>query len=234
MKLLEISGVKCYCFSSDFDVFKIFDYLISNSLGTYSVAINAEKIIRCHEDPDFLKIVNESFFQVPDGFAAILFLKKKFGLKSLKIDLPRMALQYSNLKRLRLAIVGTNEENNKLAYNFIEKSFSEINLVGRLNGYNDFQAIVDFLGINQPQIILLGLGSPKQEIISSKLLGIFPNLIIINCGGALDILSGSVKRAPVFFQKFNLEWLYRLLSQPKRFKRQVKLFKIIPIYLFNV
>lgn len=233
MKLLEVTGIKCYYFSSNSDVFSAFDYFFSNSIGTYSVAINAEKIIRCHEDPFFKEIVNQSLFQVPDGFAALLFIKKVIGLKSIKVDLPRLALEYSNLNELRMAIIGSNEENNNLAFSYIKKNYFNICLVGRLNGYNDFEAIVKFLINCKPEIILLGLGSPKQEIISSKLLSLFPNLLIINCGGAIDVLSGSVKRAPSIIQELNLEWLYRLLSQPKRFKRQIKLFKILPIYLFK-
>lgn len=231
MRQLEIAGVKCHSFSSNSDVIAMLDFFLSNSIGTYSVAINAEKIIRCNEDPDFKRIVNDSLFQVPDGVAALFFLSKKNGIRSIKVDLPNLVLEYSNVNKLKLAVLGSNEENNSLAFSLIKTKFSQINLLGRLNGYSSFDTIVDFLNSCQPQIILMGLGSPKQEIFSSKLSAMFPNLLIINCGGAIDVLSGSVKRAPLVIQKFNIEWLYRLVSQPKRFKRQIKLFKILPIYL---
>lgn len=233
MKRLKVAGINCYCFLSKLDVFKLLDYFILNSIGTFSVAINAEKIIRCHEDHDFKEIVNQSLFQVPDGVGALLFIKKIKGYKSIKVDLPRIALEYSNLNKISLAIIGANEKNNERAFNAVKNDFPFIKLVGRLNGYSNFENILEFLCISKPQILLFGLGSPKQEIMASKLIKIFPTLLIINCGGAIDVLSGSVKRAPNFIQKFNLEWLYRLVTQPQRFKRQIKLFKILPIYLLK-
>jgi N-acetylglucosaminyldiphosphoundecaprenol N-acetyl-beta-D-mannosaminyltransferase len=77
---------------------------------------------------------------------------------------------------------------------------------------------------------MVALGSPKQEKFAAKINKILPNILFIGCGGALDILAGKITRAPKLFQDNHIEWLYRLILEPKRIKRQ----KILPVYLFKL
>jgi N-acetylglucosaminyldiphosphoundecaprenol N-acetyl-beta-D-mannosaminyltransferase len=230
MEQLEIAGVKCLKIKSDDQIMDQIEYFLKHKIGTYSVAINAEKIIRCKDDPSFKEIVNNSLFQVPDGVAALILIRKKYKVRVKKIDLPSLSLKYCNAKKIKLAIIGANEVNNATAFEKIGILYKDIELCGRLNGYNSLEQIIDFIEDKKPQIILLGLGSPKQELFSKELIQRFPKLIIINCGGAIDVISGFTKRAPKIIQKLNIEWLYRLVSNPSRIKRQIKLFRIIPLF----
>ena len=74
------------------------------------------------------------------------------------------------------------------------------------------------------------MGSPKQEKLAARLHELIPSALLIGCGGALNILTGEVKRAPIFYQKNHLEWFYRLLKEPSRFKRQL----ILQLFLLKL
>ena len=206
------------------------DDKMSKEIGFYSIAINAEKLIRAEEDIFFSNIVETSIFPVPDGVAGILLLKKK-GIHARKMNLPRFIVEYCEKKKLKIGLVGATSESNLIACNNLKKKYPRLNLVLNLNGYSKEEKIVAELNKSNPDVILLGMGSPKQEILSKKLNKLFPKLIIINCGGAIDIFSGKVKRAPSFIQNLQIEWLYRMIVQPKRIKRYIHLIKFIKIYM---
>lgn len=230
MKKEIISGkIGCIPFSKEEELVKFLNDKISSGTGFYSIAINAEKLIRANEDKNFSKIVEDSIFPIPDGIAATLLLKKK-GFQSKKIDLPEFIVRYCADNSLKLALVGATSKSNTLACENLVKKNKDLDIVLGLDGYKNEKNIISEITECRPDIVLLGLGSPKQEFLAKKLHQTFPNLVIINCGGAIDVFSGLVKRAPVLIQNLNIEWLYRLIIQPTRIRRYLKLFKFLPIY----
>ena len=80
-------------------------------------------------------------------------------------------------------------------------------------------------------MILVALGSPKQELFINSLKHKLPNATMIGLGGSFDVWAGVVDRAPVIFQKLGLEWLYRTVKEPKRFKR---IFPTLPLFVLKV
>ena len=83
----------------------------------------------------------------------------------------------------------------------------------------------------QPKVLLAALGSPKQEEFIYKLKSRLPNTLMIGVGGSFDVWSGEVERAPEIYQKMGLEWLYRTIKEPKRFKR---IFPTLPLFVLKV
>ena len=79
--------------------------------------------------------------------------------------------------------------------------------------------------------MLAALGSPKQELFISKAQSLMPKAVLIGIGGSFDVWSGVVKRAPKVYQKLGLEWLYRTVKEPKRFKR---IFPALPLFIIKV
>lgn len=226
MKFYNISNVRCACTQ---DINEIKDFLrqsAQNRVGFYSIAINAEKLIRAAEDEDFQKIVNDSLLPVVDGIGANLFLLRNYRKTSLRVNLPLEAVKVADEMGLRLGVIGGSEESNSLAVNNLLARYKNLKIPFRLNGYS--KNIIGNKIIGDMDMILLGLGSPLQEYVAKELNRTYPSLIIINCGGAIDVFSGLVKRAPYVVQLIGIEWLYRLLSQPHRFKRQIKILKLIP------
>jgi N-acetylglucosaminyldiphosphoundecaprenol N-acetyl-beta-D-mannosaminyltransferase len=88
--------------------------------------------------------------------------------------------------------------------------------------------IIKQIELFAPDILLVGLGAPKQELWNAAYQGRAG--IRIGVGGTIDVLSGQVKRAPKFFRDHNLEWLYRLACEPRRIHRQI----VLPLYMFQV
>lgn len=228
-KIFIYKNISCIPFNNYSEIEEYISSHISINKGFYSVAINAEKLIRSDEDDKFSKIVEDSIFPIPDGIAAVLLLKKK-GFKTKKINLPEFIVQYCSDNNLKLALVGATPRNNQLACKNLIKTNKDLNIVLGLDGYKDQENIISEINKCKPEVVLLGLGSPKQEFLAEKLHKTFPDLVIINCGGAIDVFSGLIKRAPVFIQNLNIEWLYRMIIQPTRIRRYLKLIKFLPIY----
>lgn len=117
----------------------------------------------------------------------------------------------------------------------VEKVKSEnpkINIVGAVNGYDRnkdevFEEILE----KKPDLIFVALGVPAQEKLIAKYYDRFDKGIFIGVGGSFDVLSGTKARAPKFFIKMNLEWLYRIMKEPKRigrfYKSNVKFFSVV-------
>jgi len=197
--------------------------LVNEGVYGYSVAINAEKIMRYKSDTELRESIDQSSLPYPDGSGAVLALKWLYKKKGVKVDMPKAVLALADINKWRLFILGAQEEVNQIAFDVIKKRYPSIQLVGRLNGFETEEKILQSIRIASPQLVLVGLGSPKQELLCCRLKNMLVPTFLIGCGGALDVLAGRAKRAPAFMINNNLEWFYRLCKQPSRWRRQLKL-----------
>ena len=130
-------------------------------------------------------------------------------------------------KGYKVFIYGARKDVNKAAVSELKKRHPSIQIVGSHDGYladDEVDGLVDRINESKAQILFLALGSPKQEMWISKYRDQLKTVRVCQgIGGTLDVLAGTVKRAPDFFCKMGIEWLYRLLSEPKRLKRQINL-----------
>ncbi|RAJ10522.1 N-acetylglucosaminyldiphosphoundecaprenol N-acetyl-beta-D-mannosaminyltransferase [Chitinophaga skermanii] len=228
---VEIMGCPCYCFESEEAAFLQVQDIIMAKNGGYSVAINAEKVMLYERNEKFRDIIANSVLPSPDGAGAVLGMKLLHKKKSIKLDLPRLILKIADANKLRLFVLGAQEEVNATASENIRKLFPNINIVARRNGFfKEDKEIADLVAQFQPDIVIMALGSPKQENLAAYLKAFAPSAFFVGCGGALDILAGKVERAPAFYINNNLEWFYRLASQPSRIKRQ----KVLPVFFFKL
>jgi len=226
----RLLGCPCIPIDSIDAAHKLLTEVVNTEGYGYSVAINAEKIILYKRDTELCETFEQSSFPFPDGAGAVLALKWLHGKRSVKLDLPKAALDLANANRWRLFVLGSQEEVNRIACDVIKQRYPNIQLVGRLNGFESEETIFHSIKTASPQIVLVGLGSPKQELLSYRMRNMLVHTFMIGCGGALDVLAGRAKRAPNFMINNNLEWLYRLYKQPSRWKRQLKLVNFL-VYL---
>ena len=106
----------------------------------------------------------------------------------------------------------------------IRERWPAVTVTGTHDGYFDDPApILAELSATAPRLIFVGLGSPKQELFMARAKKALPPGVMIGVGGSLDVLAGDVPRAPAFWRRHNIEWLYRLLRQPGRIGRQLRL-----------
>ncbi len=217
----RIFGCPCIPIDSIGSAHKLVTQLVNSGVYGYSVAINAEKIMLYRRGTEVCEAIEQSSFPFPDGAGAVMALKWLYGEISVKLDLPKAALNLANTNRWRLFVLGSREEVNRIACGVIKQVYPNIELVGRLNGFESEERMLHSIKATSPQIVLVGLGSPKQELFSYRMKNTLTDTFMICCGGALDVLAGRAKRAPNFMVNNNVEWLYRLYKQPWRWKRQL-------------
>lgn len=189
---------------------------------------NPEMIMRCQTDEEFKSILEKADLVIPDGIGVVLASK----LNQIKIkervagcDLIYSLFEKVKFKGNRVYILGAGKGVAEKAKGNMENKFPGLKIVGFHDGYFDEDEelkIINEIKALKPDILLVGLGFPKQEkwIYKNKSL---PVHLSIACGGSIDVMAGTVKRAPVVFQKLGLEWFYRLLKQPSRFFRMLVL-----------
>ena len=104
---------------------------------------------------------------------------------------------------------------------------------GQRDGYfkpDQREALLERIRASGAAIVTVAMGSPKQEILMRDCRKVHPQALYMGVGGTYDVFTGHVKRAPKVWQNLGLEWLYRLLSQPSRIGRQLKLLKFVGYY----
>lgn len=231
MEKIRILNTPCIPFQSHEHAKAILCKIVEGRIGGYSVAINAEKIMLYNQSDAVKDLIDNALLQTPDGAGAVLAMKWLHKRRTIKLDLPKLVLEIVNDHKLRLFVLGAVEEVNQLACERILGKYTNIQLVGRRNGYfDDVEAVAAEIAGKSANIVLVALGSPRQEFVSRTLSSIIPDTIFIGCGGALDIFAGRITRAPRFFIDNNLEWFYRLALQPSRIRRQ----KVLPIFLMKL
>lgn len=196
------------------------------------VTINPEMILSAKSNPDFAEIINSAELVIPDGIGVQL------GLKILGHNVRRIAGIEFGRKLIDkfasqpTAFVGAKPEIIQKAVENLKKEVPNLNAVYVQDGYfKDDDRVLDELTAANPKLVLVALGSPKQEIFISKAKTLLPNALFIGLGGSFDVWSGVVERAPEIWQKLGLEWLYRTVKEPKRFKR---IFPTLPLFVLKV
>lgn len=196
------------------------------------VTINPEMILNARRNADFAEIINSAELVIPDGIGVQL------GLKILGHNVRRIAGIEFGRKLIDkfasqpTAFVGAKPEIITKAVENLKKEVPNLNSVYVQDGYfKDDDRVLDELTVANPKLVLVALGSPKQEIFISKAKNLLPNALFIGLGGSFDVWSGVVERAPEIWQKLGLEWLYRTVKEPKRFKR---IFPTLPLFVLKV
>jgi len=198
------------------------------------VTINPEMFDCAKADEEFSKILKHAEMVIPDGVGV------KIGLKILGhnveriagIDFARRMLEVSAQNGLTVAIIGAKPEVIKAAKEKLEAEIQNLNIVYVQDGYfKDDERVLEELKQAEPRLILAALGSPKQEKFINKARTVLSRGLMIGVGGSFDVWSGTVERAPEIYQKLGIEWLYRTIKQPERFKR---IFPTLPLFILRV
>lgn len=204
---------------------------IQEKKKSYIVTINPEKVIKAKKDESLKDILNNAKYQIPDGIGIIYASKIKKGkIKSriTGIDTMEMICDLSNKENFRIFMYGAEAEVVEKAKEKLKEKYKNINICGYINGYEkNEEAIIKKINTSKPDILFVALGSPKQEKFIAKNFSKINTKILLGVGGSFDVISGKKKRAPKWVQKKGLEWLYRLIKEPKRFFRQTKIISFI-------
>ena len=243
MDRLSIMGVRIDNLSMS-EVLKIAEEKIDKNEQYIIYTPNTEFIMMCQKDEEFFNLMNKSDINIPDGIGLIYAgkikkhpLKEKVGGYDLSVNLLKMA----NDKGLKLYAVGGKPGVAEAAMKNIREKYPGIKIVGTQHGYfkgthlgknghEEELAVIEDINKHQPHILFVGFGAKKQEQWIEYNKNLINANIIIGNGGTLDGLAGIVKRAPDIFIKLGLEWLYRLMKEPKRIKRQI----VLPVFMLKI
>ncbi len=208
--------------------------LINSDRVSQVVTINPEMFSEAESNKEFKTIIDDAEMVIPDGVGVKIALKLKgHNVERIPgIDFAKELLKQSSPNNLPVAIIGAKEEVVNKAVENLRNEINNLNIVYYHNGYfKDNNEIYEKLKESKPKLVLVALGSPKQEYFIYNAKKVLASCLMIGIGGSLDVWSGTVKRAPKVFQKLGLEWLYRTISQPERFKR---IFPALPLFLIKV
>lgn len=190
----------------------------------FIVTANSETFMKSEEDLELNSLLNDKHTViVPDGIG-IVSAARRYGKKIKEritgIDIANTLLDYGNELNKSIYLFGSKQEVIDSMKKVLEKNYPNLKLVGSSNGYiENKDSIFESAAKYNPDIVLVALGIPNQEKLIYRHIDKFKKGIFVGVGGSFDVISGHKKRAPKIFIKLNLEWLYRILREPRRIKR---------------
>lgn len=206
--------------------------LISQHRSAYVVTPNPEIVMAAMDSTDFRRDVNGADLVLPDGIG-IIYGARILGTP-LKAKVPGIDFAAGLFEKLSerggsVFLFGAKPGIAEKAAGNIKAKYPGLRVVGCENGYyKDDAPIIAHINEASPDLLLVCLGAPKQERFMAAYSGRLNAGLMAGLGGSLDVFAGTVKRAPKFWQRLGLEWFYRLITDPKRIKRMIKL----PVFLF--
>ncbi len=208
---------------------------ISKDTKNVVFAINPLKVMLADQDKKVKEILLNADILIPDG-VGILYTAKKRKLiireRITGIDLMNKMCKVASETGIPIFIYGASAENLKQAIKNLKRTFRGIKIAGYMNGYEkDNDYINRCINESGAEILFVACGSPLQEIYIDENRNLLPNIkFFLGVGGSVDVISGKVKRAPKWIIRLDMEWLYRIIFQPKRI---VHIKEIIKFLLIN-
>lgn len=195
---------------------------------------NPEIVDIARKDSEYKNIINSSDIVTPDGIGIVYaskFLKGHIKERAAGFDIVCGMISAINERAGSVFLFGSKPGVAESAAENLKNKYENLKVVGCRNGYfKDDSEIIKAIQESEPDLLLVCLGAPKQEKWIYQNKDILNAKILVGAGGTLDVLAGNVKRAPDIYIKFGLEWFYRLVKEPKRIGRMMKL----PLFLIDV
>ena len=200
----------------------------------YAVTPNAEIAYEALKDDGLRALLNEADLVLPDGAGVVLaskILRTPLKQKVAGVDFADNLLALLAESGKSVYLLGSKPGIAELAASKMLEKHPGLIICGMHDGYfKDEAPIIADINEKKPDVLFVCLGAPKQELFMKNHQHELCCKLMIGLGGSLDSFAGTVKRAPKWMIRCNLEWLYRLIKEPKRFGRMLRL----PKYLFAV
>ena len=200
----------------------------------YVVTPNPEIVEACRADAEAMAAVNGANLVLPDGIGVI------YGAKMLKtplkervpgIEFGTAMIEYCAKSGKSVYLLGAKPGVAEQAAENLKQRFAELTVAGTADGYfKDDAKAAEAIRASGADMALICLGAPKQEKFMAKYGEATGAKLLLGLGGSLDVFAGVAQRAPAFYVDHNLEWFYRLIKNPSRIGRMMKL----PLFLVHV
>jgi len=209
------------------NVIKKLEKSLKKNEKEFVVTTNPETLMLSIKDETIASIINDdNVLKIPDGIAIVKACKNNnmnVEKRITGVDLSASLLELANKNKKTLYLFGAKEEVIKSLQEKIEKEYKNIKILKVQNGYTkDLNKVKKDIITLQPDLCLVALGIPAQEKFIYDVISKVDKGIYMGVGGTFDVLSGTKKRAPKLFITLNIEWLYRIVTEPVRIKRFIK------------
>ena len=214
--------------------------MAQSKYSSYVCVANVHMCIEAYRDVNFNNVVNQADLITPDGMPLVFALKALYGIRQDRVagmDLLPDLLKLAENKNLKVFFYGGTPEMLEKTNVFITDHYP---LLTQKQFYSppfrdlyveEQKEIVNRINEFGAHLVFVVLGCPKQEKFMASMKGKI-NACMIGIGGALPVMIGLQRRAPLWLQKISLEWLFRLLQEPKRLFKRYLITNTLFIYLF--
>jgi N-acetylglucosaminyldiphosphoundecaprenol N-acetyl-beta-D-mannosaminyltransferase len=224
VKRAEVLSIPITCFDSYDQAVELIVHRIRNGTKTFCIAINPEKVCFARNDETFENVVRRGHVHICDGIGTALAVRMIKGWRIPRITgvgLFLRLLAAAAHESLSIFLLGGEPETNQKAYKAVREQYPNLQIAGRHHGYfADTAGVIQEINVSCADMLFVALGSPRQERWLGEHLDAIEVPFCMGVGGSFDILSGRVKRAPEFCQRTGTEFLYRLICEPWRWRRQ--------------
>lgn len=229
----DIMGVGFDDFTLD-EALECAEGIIDRNECGYVVTPNPEIVWHSRSDEELKEALNSADIVLPDGVGILYsarILKTPLKEKVTGVNFAFGLMQKLSEKEGSVYLLGARPGVAEIASEKLKDKYKGLKIVGVCDGYfKDDTPVIEAINAAKPDFLIVCLGFPRQEKWMMQNRGKLDVGIMAGLGGVLDVVAGTVRRAPEAWQEKNLEWLYRLLSEPRRIKRQIK----IPLFMLAV
>lgn len=221
------------------DMAGMLDYLCQQGrfkTGTL-IAVNAEKVLTAESQPEIHQLIDAAEYKYPDGISIVRSIRKKYPQAVVSriagADLWEGLMERAGREGAPVFLIGGRPAVLGQTVDKLRRQWN-VNVVGSQDGYfppAEREALFARIAASGAKIVTVAMGSPRQEMLMRDCKAVYPDALYMGVGGTYDVFTGHVRRAPKIWQKMGLEWLYRLILQPSRLRRQLRLLKYLNYHL---
>ena len=201
------------------------------------VTLGTEMVMASQKDSDIKNLINNASLVCADGVGVVWGARKaglKLREKAAGVEILEEVVKRSSESKLRIFLLGAEPGTAEKTAENLRNKYPNCNIVGTFHGYfKEDSEPIEIIKKAKPDVIFTALGFPKQEKWYLSHAQELKIPVGMGVGGSFDVLSGKIDRAPMWMRKLSLEWLYRLIKEPSRFKRMMSIPKFILAILFS-
>mgnify|MGYP001573061451 FL=1 len=236
---IEILGVEIDNLTIGQAVLKI-DQMVKSSSCHQIATVNPEFLVEASRDKKFKRILNQASLAIPDGIGLLWAAKRQKENFLERIAGADLVMQILKKQRYSFYFLGGAPGVAKRAANKLLEKYPRLKILGATDGglitdsnlAHQKQLIYE-INKTKPDILLVALGAPKQDKFIARWQKDLKCRVAIGVGGTFDYIAGTIPRAPRALQKIGLEWLWRFIREPRRFKRIFNAVIIFPYFVLT-
>lgn len=198
------------------------DAFINEGLFAHLIGVNADKLLLMRDDPEMDACMRRCEVVYADG-ASMVMAANKLGVplpsRVAGIDLMQELCKMAAERGRTVYLLGAKAEVVAKTAEVLVQLYPGLNIVGYRDGYfrdGEFDAVVSQVKDVRPDIVFVGITSPKKERLIERFRQLGAMGAFVGVGGSFDVISGNIPRAPLWMQRANLEWLFRMMQEPGR------------------